>query len=40
MQAEYDALGLELYNVMTNTSYGGSLLLGNGSAGKGTLSGR
>jgi flagellin len=38
MQSEYDALGLELYNVMTNTSYGGGLLLGNGSAGKGTLS--
>ena len=38
MQAEYDALGLELYNVMTNTTYGGSLLLGDGTAGKGTLS--
>ncbi len=38
MQAEYDALGLELYNVMTNTTYGGTLLLGNGTAGKGTLS--
>ena len=39
MQAEYDALGLELNNVMTNTTYGGSLLLGDGSAaGKGTLS--
>ena len=38
MQSEYDALGLELYNVMTNTTYGGSLLLGNGSLGKGTLS--
>ena len=38
MQSEYDALGLELYNVMTNTTYGGSLLLGDGTAGKGTLS--
>ena len=39
MQAEYDALGTELYNVMTNTTYGGSLLLGDGSgAAKGTLS--
>ena len=38
LQAEYDALGQELYNVLTNTTYGGSLLLGNGSAGKGTLS--
>ncbi len=28
MQAEYDALGQELYNVMTNTTFGGSLLLG------------
>lgn len=38
MQSEYDALGLELYNVMTNTTYGGNLLLGNGGTGKGTLS--
>ena len=38
MQGEYDALGAELYNVMTNTRYGGTLLLGNGSAGKGILS--
>ncbi|TSD71818.1 Lateral flagellin [Janthinobacterium sp. KBS0711] len=38
MQGEYDALGAELYNVMTNTRYGGTLLLGNGSAGMGTLS--
>lgn len=38
LQAEYDALGQELYNVLTNTTYGGSLLLGNGTAGKGTLS--
>ncbi|MET0322558.1 MAG: flagellin, partial [Duganella sp.] len=39
MQAEYDALGTELYNVMTNTTFGGSKLLGDGSAStKGTLS--
>ena len=39
MQAEFDALGSELANVMTNTTFGGSLLLGDGSAaGKGTLS--
>ena len=38
MQAEYDALGLELYNVMTNTTFGGQTLLGDGSTGKGTLS--
>jgi len=38
MQAEYDALGLELYNVMTNTTFGGQALLGDGTTGKGTLS--
>ena len=38
MQAEYDALGTELYNVMTNTTFGGTKLLGNGVAGNGTLS--
>ncbi len=38
MQAEYDALGLELYNVMTNTTFGGQNLLGDGTTGKGTLS--
>lgn len=38
MQGEYDALGAELYNIMRNTSYGGSKLLGSGSAGTGTLS--
>lgn len=39
MQGEYDALGAELYNIMRNTTYGGSLLLGDGSgAAKGTLS--
>ena len=38
MQAEFDALGLELNNVMTNTTYGGSLLLGDGTAATGTLS--
>ncbi|MET0319121.1 MAG: flagellin [Duganella sp.] len=39
MQAEYDALGTELYNVMTNTTFGGTKLLGDGSAStKGTLS--
>jgi flagellin len=39
MQAEYDALGTELYNVMTNTTFGGSKLLGDGtSATVGTLS--
>jgi flagellin len=32
MQAEYNALGQELYNVMTNTTFGGSKLLGKGSA--------
>ncbi|MGK5011193.1 flagellin [Janthinobacterium sp. MDB2-8] len=38
MQAEYNALGQELYNVMTNTTFGGTKLLGNGAAGNGTLS--
>ncbi|MGX9730276.1 flagellin N-terminal helical domain-containing protein [Janthinobacterium aestuarii] len=39
MQAEYNALGQELYNVMTNTTFGGTALLGDGSAAtKGTLS--
>ncbi|MED5596461.1 flagellin N-terminal helical domain-containing protein [Janthinobacterium sp. P210006] len=38
MQAEYNALGQELYNVMTNTTFGGTKLLGDGTAGKGTLS--
>jgi len=39
MQGEYDALGAELYNIMSNTTFGGNLLLGNGSgAAKGTLS--
>ena len=38
MQGEYDALGAELYNIMRNTSFGGSKLLGNGNAGTGTLS--
>ena len=31
MQSEYDALGLELYNVMNNTSFGGSKLLVGGT---------
>ena len=40
MQAEFDALGTELYNVMTNTTFGGSKLLGDGAAAaNGTLSG-
>ncbi len=30
MQAEYDALGKELNNIMTNTSYGGAKLLNGG----------
>jgi flagellin len=39
MQAEYNALGQELYNVMTNTTFGGTKLLGDGSAAAaGTLS--
>jgi len=39
MQAEYNALGQELYNVMANTTFGGSKLLGDGAtAGSGTLS--
>ncbi|MGK5040284.1 flagellin [Janthinobacterium sp. GB1R12] len=39
MQSEYNALGQELYNVMTNTTFGGTALLGDGSgAAKGTLS--
>ncbi|MDR7051459.1 flagellin [Duganella sp. 3397] len=38
MQAEYDALGTELYNVMTNTTFGGTKLLGNGTGATGTLS--
>ena len=31
MQAEYDALGLELANVMKNTTYGGNKLLAGGT---------
>ena len=38
MQAEYNALGAELYNVMTNTTFGGSNLLGSGISTSGTLS--
>lgn len=38
MQAEFDALGKELSNVMKNTTFGGTLLLGDGTTGKGTLS--
>ena len=39
MQAEYNALGSELYNVITNTTFGGTKLLGNGTvATSGTLS--
>ncbi|MDC8756511.1 flagellin [Janthinobacterium fluminis] len=39
IQSEYDALGQELYNVVTNTRFGGSLLLGDGAAAaSGTLS--
>ena len=39
MQAEFDALGAELYNIMTNTTFGGSKLLGDGAtATSGTLS--
>ncbi|TDY36184.1 flagellin [Janthinobacterium sp. 75] len=38
MQAEFDALGSELANVMTNTTFGGSLLLGDGTGTTGTLS--
>jgi len=39
MQAEYNALGQELYNVITNTTFGGTKLLGNGAAAaNGTLS--
>ena len=38
MQAEYNALGSELYNVITNTTFGGTKLLGSGTAGTGTLS--
>jgi len=39
MQAEYNALGAELYNVMTNTTFGGTKLLGKGTAvADGTLS--
>jgi len=38
LQAEYDALGLELYNVMNNTTFGGQKLLsGAGSTLNGTL---
>jgi flagellin len=33
MQSEYDALGKELYNVMTNTSFGGSKLFATTPAG-------
>ena len=38
MQAEFDALGSELANVMKNTTFGGSLLLGDGTGTTGTLS--
>ena len=31
MQGEYDALGTELYNVMSNTSFGGNALLKGGT---------
>jgi flagellin len=31
MQSEFDALGTEIYNVMTNTSFGGSKLLAAGT---------
>jgi flagellin len=31
MQSEYDALGTEIYNVMTNTSFGGNTLLAGGT---------
>jgi len=38
MQAEFNALGSELYNVVTNTTFGGTKLLGSGTTGTGTLS--
>ena len=39
MQAEYNALGSELFNVITNTTFGGTKLLGSGAAAaNGTLS--
>jgi flagellin len=31
MQSEYDALGQELYNIMNNTTFGGSKLLAGGA---------
>ncbi|MGK5051682.1 flagellin [Janthinobacterium sp. RB2P8] len=34
MQAEYDALGLELSNVMKNTTFGGETLLASGTVSK------
>ncbi|CDG82576.1 flagellin N-terminal helical domain-containing protein [Janthinobacterium agaricidamnosum] len=38
-QAEFDALGKELFNIMKNTTFGGSKLLGDGTgAAAGTLS--
>jgi flagellin len=37
MQAEYDALGKELKNVMTNTSFGGNKLMVGGTIGAGGL---
>ena len=38
MQAEFNALGSELYNVITKTTFGGTKLLGSGATGTGTLS--
>jgi flagellin len=37
MQSEYDALGQELYNIMNNTTFGGSKLLAGGTLGTGAV---
>jgi len=37
MQSEYDALGQELYNIMNNTTFGGSKLLAGGTLGTGSV---
>ncbi|HJV05961.1 flagellin N-terminal helical domain-containing protein [Paludibacterium denitrificans] len=40
MQAEYDQLGVELNNIMKNTSFGGQALLGGSGTGTGTAAGK
>lgn len=37
MQSEYDALGQEMYNIINNTTFGGSKLLAGGTLGTGAV---